>query len=279
MKFSIRNGILPEKINVQGDDITLRNRLWTLFYQLAFNPYDPWEYELTDIEKIMAELGIHYEFPYDKKAKQKNVETLKKYMANGLCWWHIYELIETYIARILNVSKKDEFISQINRILEEENSGYRMIAEIFVPITNEIELDSVEKTIFSSFDTVEKHMKKALSLYSERLHPDYENSIKESISAVESMCCIILGESGKNATLGAMLKKLEKHNVHIHEAMKAAFEKLYGYTSDENGIRHGGIDFKGASSNDARYMLISCSAFINYLTAQQAKIMYGENNG
>ena len=65
---------------------------------------------------------------------------------------------------------------------------------------------------------------------------------------------------------------MEKHGVHIHEAMKSAFEKLYGYTSDENGIRHGGIDFKGASSDDARYMLISCSAFINYLTAQYTKI-------
>lgn len=115
-------------------------------------------------------------------------------------------------------------------------------------------------------------MKKALNLYSDRFSPDYENSIKESISAVESMCCIITGETGKSATLGATLKKLEKHNIYIHEAMKSAFEKLYGYTSDENGIRHGGIDFKGATSDDARYMLVSCSAFINYLNAQYVKM-------
>ena len=98
-------------------------------------------------------------------------------------------------------SKKDEFISQVNRILEEENSGYRVIAEIFVTITNEVELSAVEETLFSPFDVVEKHIKKALSLYSDRLHPDYENSIKESISAVESMCCIITGESGENGNI------------------------------------------------------------------------------
>lgn len=272
IKFSIRNGILTEKINIKGDNVILKNRLWTLFYQSAFNPYDSLDLELTNFEKTMVELGIHYEFPYNKIAKQKNVETLKKHIINGNCWWLIYELIEIYVARILETSQKDEFISQINRILEEENSGYRMISEIFVPITNEVELSAVEETLFSSFDVVEKHMKKALSLYSDRLHPDYENSVKESISAVESMCCIITGESGKTATLGATLKKLEKHGIHIHEAMKSAFEKLYGYTSDENGIRHGGIDFKGASSDDAKYMLISCSAFINYLTAQYTKM-------
>ena len=272
IKFSIRNGILTEKINIKGDNVALKNRLWTLFYQSAFDPYDSLELELTNFEKTMAELGTHYEFPYNRIAKQKNVETLKKRVVNGNCWWLIYELIEIYVARILETSKKDEFISQVNRILEEENSGYRMIAEIFVPITNEVELSAVEETLFSSFDVVEKHMKKALSLYSDRLHPDYENCVKESISAVESMCCIITGESGKTATLGATLKKLEKHGIHIHEAMKSAFEKLYGYTSDENGIRHGGINFMGASSDDARYMLISCSAFINYLTAQYTKM-------
>lgn len=273
VKFSIRNGIVSEKINIKGDNVTLKHRLWMLFYQFAFDPYDSLEYKLTDIEKTMAEFGIHYEFPFNRINKQNNVEILNKHMIYGNCWWLIYELIEVYIAQILKPLKKSEFISQVNRILEEENSGYRMVAELFVPITNEIELTEVEKTIFSSFDTVEKHMKKALNLFSDRLHPDYENSIKESISAVESMCCIITGESGKSATLGATLKKLEKHNIYIHEALKSAFEKLYGYTSDENGIRHGGIDFKGASSDDARYMLISCSAFINYLTAQQAKIM------
>lgn len=272
IKFSIRNGIVTEKINIKGDNVALKNRLWTLFYQSAFDPYDSLNLELTDFEKTMAELGTHYEFPYNRIDKQKNVETLKKHIVNGNCWWLIYELIEIYVARILETSKKDEFISQVNRILEEENSGYRMITEIFVPITNEVELGAVEETLFSSFDVVEKHMKKALSLYSDRLHPDYENSVKESISAVESMCCIITGETGKTATLGATLKKLEKHGIHIHEAMKAAFEKLYGYTSDENGIRHGGIYFKGASSDDARYMLISCSAFINYLTAQYTKM-------
>ena len=57
--------------------------------------------------------------------------------------------------------------------------------------------------------------------------------------------------------------------------MKSAFDKLYGYTSDQSGIRHGGIDFVNAPEEDARYMLVSCSAFVNYLKEKYAKV----NNG
>jgi len=54
--------------------------------------------------------------------------------------------------------------------------------------------------------------------------------------------------------------------------MESAFSSLYGYTSDENGIRHGGIDFKSVPSEDAKYMLISCSAFVNYLIEKWSKV-------
>ena len=63
-----------------------------------------------------------------------------------------------------------------------------------------------------------------------------------------------------------MLKKIEENGVMIHSGLKSAFIILYGYTSDANGIRHAG-DIGGASSTfeEAKFMLVSCSAFINYL--------------
>ena len=68
------------------------------------------------------------------------------------------------------------------------------------------------------------------------------------------------------------MKKLEKDGgVVIHGAMKTAFEKLYGYTSDSGGIRHGSIEFVNVASEDAKYMLVSCSAFVNYLTEKWIK--------
>ena len=107
---------------------------------------------------------------------------------------------------------------------------------------------------------------------SDRSEPDYENSIKDSISAVEAMCDIILGEKG---TLGDALKKIEKNNIApLHPALKEAFLKLYGYTSDsESGIRHAAsIGGSSATFAEARYMLVTCAAFLNYLKT----IMPGE---
>ena len=105
----------------------------------------------------------------------------------------------------------------------------------------------------------------------DRDNPDYENSIKESISAVEAICEIITGTKGKEATLGNMLKKMEEKGVEIHGGLKSAFNILYGYTSDANGIRHAG-DIGGASSTfeEAKFMLVACCAFTNYLTALNA---------
>lgn len=58
----------------------------------------------------------------------------------------------------------------------------------------------------------------------------------------------------------------------IHAGLKSAFNMLYGYTSDANGIRHAG-DIGGPSSTfeEAKFMLVSCSAFVNYLIAVSAK--------
>jgi hypothetical protein len=53
--------------------------------------------------------------------------------------------------------------------------------------------------------------------------------------------------------------------------MVAAFDKLYGYASDEGGIRHGSKEFEKAPEEDARYMLVSCSAFVNYLKDKYSK--------
>ena len=120
----------------------------------------------------------------------------------------------------------------------------------------------------NEYQPVYDHISKANKLLADREKPDYENSIKESISAVEAICEIITETKGKEATLGNMLKKLEDNGVEIHKGLKSAFNILYGYTSDANGIRHAG-DIGGLSSTfeEAKFMLIACCAFVNYLMA------------
>ena len=167
--------------------------------------------------------------------------------------------------------KTQRLTIEFNRILEEEVAPYRILNGLVVPIIGKSELNSISETIDLEYESVSKHMTKALELYSDRKKPDYENSVKESISSVESMCSIITGLSGGAATLGNTLKKLKEPGVNIHPALENAFKQLYGYTSDSGGIRHGSIEFVNVASEDAKYMLVSCSAFVNYLTEKWIK--------
>jgi hypothetical protein len=115
------------------------------------------------------------------------------------------------------------------------------------------------------FGGVNQHLKRALELLADRENPDYRNSIKESILAVESMCQIITGKD--KASLGDALKILERDH-ELHSALKGGFSKLYGYTNDEDGIRHAMSEEPKIDSADAKYFLMSCTSFINYLKSK-----------
>ena len=141
------------------------------------------------------------------------------------------DFIEKYL-RVTDSEKTQRLTIEFNRILEEEVAPYRILNGLVVPIIGKSELNSIGETIDLEYESVSKHMTKALELYSDRKKPDYENSVKESISSVESMCSIITGLSGGAATLGNTLKKLKENGVNIHPALENAFKQLYGYTSD-----------------------------------------------
>ena len=190
-----------------------------------------------------------------------NLDKLRKWFG-GAEWYRVLDFIEVYLSFLPKTEQKDA-IQNFNRVFIQENAGYRVVGTIVVPITNENELKTIETAQSTKYETVNIFMKKATELFSRRPNPDYENSIKDSISAIEALCCIITGN--RKATLGDAMKQLDSKGIVLHKAFISAISSLYGYTSDEGGIRHGSIDFAGAKIEDARYMLISCSAFLNYL--------------
>lgn len=157
-----------------------------------------------------------------------------------------------------------EFLKKdLNNELERLNVGHRVVDDCITDIVTECEIESVEMAVNHSDIQVKEHLQNAIMLYSQRPEADYRNSIKESISAVESYCRKKTGE----ITLGKALKKLEDAGIVIHPRLKTAFEQLYAYTNNgDTGIRHALIEGEHVPSHgEALFMLISCSAFINYL--------------
>ena len=272
--FSERYNLVPQReIQFDNIDTKLFNRLWNIFYSREYDDcsFSKGNGKIEKPEQLLDRFGLTYVFPDSHFERNNNIKKCENFL-RGSEWYVMYDFIENYVSLYDNATERKLLEKEVNLILEQEKSGYRMIKGLIAPITNSSELDSIKKAISTKFSSVNTHFEKALALYSNRNNPDYENSIKESISAVEAICCIITGTTGAQATLGATLKKLESSGVYIHSAMKNAFSSLYGYTSDENGIRHGGVDFTNAPAEDAKYMLVSCSAFVNYLIEKWSQV-------
>ena len=276
--FSERLGYKPIKaIQFESVSDTLRNRIWNLFYmsdiqrgglsskrvQKAFTGQPAIE------DLVMDKLGFTLTVA-EVKFENKKLATLQNHL-HKCSWNEVYEFVEAHVASV-DEEDRAQRMQEYNVLFESEKSGYRFLNGELAPITNQEEIATFEKAGETPYDAVNKHIKKAIALYSDILSPDYENSVKESISAVEALCSIITEETGGQATLGKMLKHLENKGVIIPQAMKNAYSSLYGYTSDEGGIRHGSMEFKDVPAEDAKYMLVSCSAFINYLSEKWSKV-------
>ena len=156
------------------------------------------------------------------------------------------------------------------KALKIEVAGYRILNGKVTQITAEEEIQAIEEatTQTDKLQLVSLHLRTALDLLADRKAPDYRNSIKESISALESIAKII-SNNPKDSFAGALDKI--KSKIKIHPALERGFKQIYGYTSDADGIRHGLTELADCDFEDAKFMLVSCSAFSNYLIAKSAK--------
>lgn len=187
-----------------------------------------------------------------------------------ICNW----LAENYHSYTIQVEKY--IYGTIDDLFENEYVGYRFVNDKIVQITDKNEIEEIESACHNPFEGSRAHILKAVDFLADREHKDYKNCIKESICAVESICKVIVGD--ENADLSKAIKKLKDNGLQIHSALELAFIKLYAYTSDKGGIRHSeGMFESNVMFEEAKYMLVSCSAFVNYLVAEYGKL--GDKNG
>lgn len=272
MDFSQRMGFVPEKIiQSQNIDIDLKNSLWNVLTACYFSHYkksiSAHSSYLNGSNFQQFAIALYSEF------YKAPVDTLPAYWSDFLAairksffqleWHRIYSFLE-FIAGNQPFDMGALFNKLCNTALEKENSAYRFVSGKITEVTSPEEIEEIESAIISSskYGGVKTHIETSLTFLTDRQNPDYRNSIKESISAVESLAKKLVGDD--KATLGQALKILEtKHN--LHGSLKSAFLTLYGYTSDASGIRHALLDNTTPTKADARFMLICCSAFINFV--------------
>ena len=142
--------------------------------------------------------------------------------------------------------------------------AYRVFdGNVICPIGSDAERQTMERAFAdlrsAEFYGAREHLTKAAN---ELTAGNFAGSIRESINAVESVART-LEPDGK---LSNALAKLEQ-SAKIHGGMKAGFNALYGYTSDEQGIRHAHLNEPSVSPDetDALFMIGACAAFVSYL--------------
>jgi len=256
MRFSERKGYIEISKVIQTEEINtqLRNSLWNIFYE---NLAENFSYD----HSFMKSYWASYKKRTLDSMPRTLVQEIKELFTSGK-WFEVYDFLEF----ILNYYSYDGMNELTNQTLERELAGYRFVSGQITDITDKQEVEMLEDALADEdFPNVKAHLQRALELLSDRKNPDYRNSIKESISAVESIAKEIAQKP--KVELGEALKEIEKKGK-LHGAMKNAFLNLYGYTSDANGIRHALMEEPNLTADDAKFFLLTCTSFINYLKAK-----------
>lgn len=277
--FSQRNGFKPVKNIIQVDsiDADLRNRLWNALTEYYWNTITSslGVYIIPEATQGLLNKLWHnyYKRPIDTMPNSwfKTYNEIREYFFASK-WFEVYDFIEFIANEFPGSSHNLTFMVFCNSILKEELSAYRFIGGRLAKITSEEEITVIEEAlnIPDSLKPIKIHLKTALDLLTDRKSPDYRNSIKESISSVEAICKLITNDS--SATLTKAIEKIELgKKMKIHPALGRSFIDLYSYTNTADGIRHGLSNDPNLDFEDAKFMLVSCSAFINYLIVKALK--------
>lgn len=167
----------------------------------------------------------------------------------------------------------DEYVELIDRVakLIEHHAAPFMLVDTrgyirFRPITLQAESQAIQETFNTLNDNGYRGATKHLTLATEALNNgSFADCVRESIHAVEAVAKVIT--ENEKATLGEALKALNDKGVHIHKALYTAFSSMYGYSSDEKGIRHSLLEEGEAKVNKylAMFMFGACASFAAYL--------------
>lgn len=256
---------------VKPDDIIIRERI----NEPILNSIDNWLYDIPkdnkwiEIQRVfwtrflnnkVSDLDKQWDFHY--------YDIVRKYIGSRDIEWYkkldAIEFILPYIKDEYGDSFCEQEIDELNAEFSRHNFAYRIIDYKIVEVNSEEEIRSIENALDNPISEVGVHLRTALEkISSSQKEPDSRNSIKESISAVECYC----RNKTNTTSFGAAINQIEK-KIYINKQLKEGLNKIYAYTCNgDTGIRHALMDDDNPPTKDeAIFMLVMCSAFINYLT-------------
>lgn len=271
LTFRQAEGIDPlPKILAYGElDSSIRRALFNALWSATQQEYSDWGYTSLGESVINIVLQEAFHLTVDDAIRIGSdyplfIRKIKNTILEGT-WENCLEVCQVAARASMG---SGIFISLISEALDKRQSPYMLVD--LEPWTIIPRGDENERTAFeenwaiikaSSLEGAKTHLRKSAEALNKG---DSRDAIREAIHAVEGTARIITGN--EKAKLGAALGLLEKDKG-LHSALKAGFSSLYGYASDEKGIRHALIEGDNANvgQDEALFMFSACTAFVAYL--------------
>lgn len=266
--FSQRNGLAPVPPQLQLGELSpaLRNRLHYAF-DSSFDESvgygsmsafleDPWERILKDTHVKFLQKNIS-QFASDVSVQRGILKSICIDAKIGI----LFDYIEFVVQHPMC---PDGLAGEIADALFQGRSAYRILdGRTVSAVGSALEGETISAAVTAAQRSAPGAARHLLDAASDLRRGEWSGSIRNSIHAVESVAVLL---APSKDTLGGALAVLTA-NGHLHGGLRAAFNQLYGYSSDEEGVRHALVfqDASAADETDALFMLGACAAFVSYL--------------
>ena len=299
--FSVREGFAPRSLGMDNPEVL--HKIWAAIYGLisyedalrvlqevfAFSVSAihkarkiPEEIDAARIPDIIRESGpenrkwsIGQEEKFKAKEKASFLDSARESVEEKWTdardkgeWPKFYEMCEFLIA---SGSRGWEIDAKIRETLDKMgNAGCRLVDGQFARGLSREEAEEIEMSFSGPFPEARTHMKNAVAAYANRERPDYAHVVKESVSAVESLVKELTGKEEVRSGLSQLAKdgilpqdRGPKGDPYLVQAL----DGYWGYANKTS--RHGLKSGESPPDPDtARFLLVTCAAFVNYITAR-----------
>ena len=272
LTFSQAEGLedLPQPLSLGDVPPQARNLIWDAFWSITTDYaklswiQPPWRTVLRDAHiRLLAR-------PADEFSSLSDTicDIYKSFFLSGVPYNTLFDVLQ-HLMR--HDDCPPQFIAGIRAAFTESRLAYTIdtggpptILPTATPEEGEALQNALVRLSEAGLSGAREHLRKAGELLNSG---DWKGSIRESIHAVESVARKL--DPGGAKTLGPAIDRLKREHG-IHPALAEACKKLYGYTSDEDGIRHAALeDDAPVGQAEAVFLLGTCASFVSYLSHKQ----------
>lgn len=189
-------------------------------------------------------------------------------------WQKLYDFCERLFSHLTNdiafikhdtevlITKSDaqEYLTnEIQLLFDEENLGYEF-KDGFVQRRGNLHtinlINKAEKTLSEQrLNAARMHFSKALRNFRDRTKPDYENTVKEAVCAIEAAAKELF-PNAKSKTLGDFITwATHRNDCLFPKTIGQTFTGLYAFRNSGEGVSHGATSGDAVTSELSEYVL------------------------